>query len=90
MDESKEDLFDSRRLTLKGLKAERHSLSRQILLAVRLHDSVGQAGLEEQMAELQEKIVRSSPQEYRWGEDRRRNTIKRKWGTTLWNLFWNG
>ena len=64
MDESKENVFDSRRLTLKDLKAEQHSLNRQILLAIRLHDSAGQARLERQMAELQEKIARFSPRGY--------------------------
>lgn len=70
MDESKEDVFDSRRLTLKDLKAERHSLNRQILLAIRLHDSVEQKRLEGQMAELQEKIARFSPQEYYFRTER--------------------
>ena len=69
MGESKENVFGSRRLTLKDLKAERHSLNRQILLAIRLHDSVAQEKLERQAAELQEKISHFSVQEYHWGED---------------------
>lgn len=69
MDESKENVFGSRRLTLKDLKAERHSLNRQILLAIQLHDSVAQEKLERQAEELQEKISRFSAREYHWGED---------------------
>lgn len=69
MDGNKEIVFGGRRLTLKDLKAERHSLNRQILLAIRLHDSVAQEKLERQAAELQEKISRFSVQEYHWGED---------------------
>lgn len=52
--------FAGRGITLKTLQEQQYALNRQMLLAIRLHDTETQERLQGQLTEVQEQIRRMS------------------------------
>lgn len=59
-DQTSRAAFAGRGITLKTLQEQQYALNRQLLLAIRLHDTETQERLQGRLTEVQEQIRRMS------------------------------